>query len=84
MALLDGLVTEVADRFGLGAKAGPLVSGLLASLTDGQQGGIAGFLDRFRQAGLGNLVNSWIGHGGNSTLAPEQLDQALGTDTVER
>lgn len=84
MALLDGLVAEAADRFGLGAKAGPLVSGLLASLTDGQQGGIAGFLDRFRQAGMGNLVNSWIGRGGNSTLAPEQLDQALGTDTVER
>jgi uncharacterized protein YidB (DUF937 family) len=45
-------------------------------------GGLGPLADRFRQAGLGHVIESWIGHGGNHAIAPDQLAQALGDDTV--
>ena len=45
-------------------------------------GGLGPLVDRFRQAGLGDVINSWIGHGGNHAIGPDQLARALGDDTV--
>ncbi len=84
MGIFDGLVTELSTRFGLGDKAGPLLSGLLALITDSDKGGLTGFLDRLRRGGLGDQVASWVGTGTNATVAPAQLEQALGRDAVER
>ncbi len=44
--------------------------------------GLGPLVDRFRQAGLGNVIDSWIGHGGNHAIGPDQLARALGDDTV--
>lgn len=84
MGLFDNLLTEVAGRFGLGAKAGPLVSALVSRIGDDQQGGLVGFLDRFRQAGLGDRVASWVGTGTNQPLAPEEAERVLGRDTIQK
>ncbi len=40
MGLFDGLVTELASRFNLGDKAGPLLSGLLGLIADNDKGGL--------------------------------------------
>ena len=45
-------------------------------------GGLGPLVDRFRQAGLGDVIGSWIGHGGNHAIGPDQLARALGDDTV--
>ncbi|MEP6687939.1 MAG: YidB family protein [Gemmatimonadales bacterium] len=71
MGLFDGLGTELSSRFGLGDKAGPLLSALLSLITDSDKGGLAGFLDRLRRGGLGDQVASWVGTGTNATVAPE-------------
>jgi outer membrane protein OmpA-like peptidoglycan-associated protein/uncharacterized protein YidB (DUF937 family) len=81
MALFDALISELASKFGLGAKSGPLVSELLRYIT-GQPGGIAGFLDKFKTAGLGNLVTSWLGKGENLPLSTQQVDQVLGSNVI--
>ncbi|KMO28355.1 YidB family protein [Methylobacterium aquaticum] len=50
---------------------------------DAAGGGLDQLIDRFRQGGLGELIESWIGPGHNRSIAPHQLAQALGPDTVE-
>ncbi|WP_342109861.1 YidB family protein [Methylobacterium sp. SI9] len=49
----------------------------------GDLGGLDGLVDRFRQGGLGDVIESWIGHGANRPVAPDQLARALGPDTVD-
>jgi outer membrane protein OmpA-like peptidoglycan-associated protein/uncharacterized protein YidB (DUF937 family) len=84
MALFDSLVNEVAQKFGLGDKASPLLSALLSLMTNEQSGGLVGFINRFKQAGLGDLVSSWISTGANQPLTENQLESALGIDTIGR
>lgn len=45
--------------------------------------GLGPLVDRFRNAGLGDVIGSWIGHGTNHAIGPDQLARALGDDTVE-
>jgi len=54
-----------------GGAAGGLVSGGLRELAE-----------RFQQSGHGNVAESWIGTGTNRPVTPQQLQDALGRDTV--
>ncbi|MFJ2987693.1 YidB family protein [Collimonas sp. NPDC087041] len=48
----------------------------------GQAGGAAGagggLLSAFEGAGLGSVVQSWIGNGQNQAISPDQIQQVLG------
>ena len=80
MSLFDSIIGTAAEKFGLSSdKAGGLLAALLGLMTTG---GFSGFLDRFRSAGLGDTVNSWITTGDNTPLSGEQLESALGEDTI--
>ena len=79
MALFDSIISEVASKFGLGDKAGPLVSALFSYI---QGEGIGGFLDKFKTAGLGNLVSSWVSTGANEPMTESQVDKVLGGDVI--
>lgn len=46
--------------------------------------GLEGLSDHFRQNGHGETIESWIGGGQNQSIAPRELDRALGPDTVEQ
>ncbi|KQP33574.1 hypothetical protein ASF49_06685 [Methylobacterium sp. Leaf104] len=48
---------------------------------DGRSG-LDGLIDRFQRGGLGDVMESWIGHGENRPVAPNRLADALGSDTV--
>lgn len=81
MAALDSLTREVGNKFGIGAVAEPLLRELMRLIT-GQSGGIAGFLDRFKSAGLGQDVASWVGGHGETALPAKAVDSALGEADV--
>ena len=81
MAIFDTLIDDMAQRFGLGANAGPLVREALTLIT-GSQGGIAGFLNLFKAAGLSSDVASWLGHSNAAPLAAPQIDKVLGTSAL--
>jgi uncharacterized protein YidB (DUF937 family) len=49
----------------------------------GLLGGLGGLLQSFQQSGHGDIINSWIGHGQNQPIAPDQLHRALGPDAVD-
>jgi uncharacterized protein YidB (DUF937 family) len=61
MAIFDTLIDDVASQFGLGSNAGPLVREILSMIT-GTPGGVGGFLNNMKAAGLSSDVASWMGH----------------------
>ncbi|WP_297909282.1 YidB family protein [Thiomonas sp.] len=73
MGLLD-------DALGALGAGGPDTQGLLqaaAHLVQQQPGGLDGLAQRFEQAGLGDIVHSWIGAGANAPVSAEQIQQVL-------
>jgi uncharacterized protein YidB (DUF937 family) len=49
----------------------------------GLLGGLGGLLQKFQQAGQGDVLNSWIGGGQNQPIQPGTLGQVLGSQTVQ-
>lgn len=56
------------------------VAGLLAN--DGEHGGLGGLVAKFDQAGLGNVIGSWIGNGQNQSVTGDQLTKVLGSGAI--
>ena len=66
---------------GLGGMLQGGLGGLLGGLVGG--GGLGAIVDQFRQNGYGDQVDSWVGRGQNRRIAPDELEQALGPDTIQ-
>jgi uncharacterized protein YidB (DUF937 family) len=64
-------------RGGLGGLLGGAAAGTLLN------GGLGDLLGRLQQSGYGDTANSWVGHGPNREIAPNELEDALGRDTLE-
>lgn len=78
--MFDVLIREAAARFGLGDKALPLVQMLLGYMSNKDTGGLAGFLEKFKAAGLGPIVQSWLGGGPSAQpVSNSQLEAVLGS-----
>jgi uncharacterized protein YidB (DUF937 family) len=82
MGLLDSVMGAVAAEVqGQGQGGlGDVLGSLLAQ--NGELGGLSGLVEKFNQAGLGNVVSSWIGHGENLPVSGEQLASVLGSGTL--
>lgn len=76
MGSLGGLISMVTNN----PQMMQAVTGMLSN--DGTQGGLGGLVAKFQQAGLGDMVSSWIGNGQNQPVSGEQLTDALGADTM--
>ena len=81
MAMFDSAIEDLAGRFGLGSKAGPLLQEVVQLITR-SGGGISGFIEKFRSAGLGSEASSWLGRTDGATLTAPQVERALGGSTV--
>lgn len=49
---------------------------------DGGAGGLGGLVEKFKQAGMGDVIGSWIGSGQNQPISGDQLSQVLGNETL--
>ncbi|GAW41789.1 hypothetical protein SH203_02199 [Brevundimonas sp. SH203] len=67
MGFLDNVVN------GLGQDA----AGGLGDLLKGQ-GGVGGLAEKFGQAGLGDVIGSWVGSGANASISAEQITAVIG------
>ena len=47
-------------------------------------GGIGELLNRFEQSGLGGVAQSWVGNGPNQPVSPDEVENAVGGDTLDR
>lgn len=68
-----------------GVMGGLVSAGLTALISNVMEkhGGLQGIVNQFEQNGLGSVVQSWIGTGANQPIEPNQVQQALGNDTLE-
>ncbi len=48
-----------------------------------QQGGVTGLVQKFHDNGLGHVVESWIGTGGNQPISPDQVHQVFGAEQIQ-
>jgi OmpA-OmpF porin, OOP family len=78
MATFDTLIDDLATRYGLGANARMFVREVLGMIA-GSPGGVGGFLDKLKSAGLTSEVASWLGRPDAAPLAARQVEQALGS-----
>lgn len=78
---LDNLISESARTSGIGAAAEPLTRELLKFMTGGP-GGLGGFLERFRSAGMSNEVASFMGGREETTLPSSAVNTVMGEGTV--
>lgn len=49
---------------------------------DGTHGGLSGLIQKFQQAGLGDVVGSWVGSGQNQPISGDQITNVLGPDAI--
>lgn len=78
--MYEVLVREAAARFGLGDKALQVLQMLLAYMTAKDRGGLAGFLEKFKAAGLGPVIQSWLGGGPTAQpISNSQIEAVLGS-----
>ena len=92
MGLLDDVVGAALGKSGSGLSS-PIAMALMALLASrmsasaqtpqGSLGGLGALIDRLRNNGFEDAINSWIGTGQNQAISPGQLHQALGQETVE-
>lgn len=80
--MFDSIIKEAQEKFNLGDKAGSLLASLLGLIANPENGGFGGFIERFKDAGLGDLAESWVTTGDNTPISNEQLESALGEDTI--
>ena len=88
-AMTGGQQAQGGAGGGLGSLIGMVTSNpqLLQAVTgmlgnDGEHGGLGGLISKFEQAGLGNVVGSWIGNGQNQPVTGDQLTQVLGSGAI--
>ena len=81
MTMFDSTIEDVAGRFGLGSKTAPLLREVMNLMTD-SPGGIGGFINKFKSAGLGSQVASWLGRTDGAALTAPDVEKALGNTTL--
>ena len=94
MGLLDGIVGNVLGSMlsgnqaqsplGAGAnqaQGGNLLLQIALSMLQ-QNGGLEGVLGKFRQGGLAQQADSWVGTGQNMNNSADQLQQVFGSSTI--
>ncbi len=81
--MFDSIISEVKEKFGLGDKAGGLVAALVGLIANPATGGFGGFIDRFREVGLGDAVDSWISTSDNTPLSDAETEAAFGDETID-
>jgi uncharacterized protein YidB (DUF937 family) len=79
MGLLDAL-TSIA---GGASPEHHGVADALSQVMQENQGGMDCILSQLKQNGLADQVQSWITPGENKAVSPEQVQQGLGTSTIE-
>jgi uncharacterized protein YidB (DUF937 family) len=72
MGLFDGVLGGI-----MGAEMATVVNGLIE-----RHGGVQGVVSQLRTNGLGSTVNSWVNEGPNAPIAPHEVHQAFGDQTM--
>jgi uncharacterized protein YidB (DUF937 family) len=85
MGLLDNVMGKMGGQKGDG-EGSEGSEGSLQALTKmlGANGGVQGLMAKMSSNGLGQQVQSWVGHGENKPVSGAQVSQALDTDSLNK
>jgi uncharacterized protein YidB (DUF937 family) len=93
MGLLDGLLGNLMGSFlggsqeqntfdrGNQPQGGNLLLQIALTMLQ-QNGGLDGVLNKFREGGLAQHADSWVGTGQNMDISGDQLQQVFGSSTM--
>jgi uncharacterized protein YidB (DUF937 family) len=70
---LSGMMSQVMG--GDGSGMAKVVSGAI-----NQAGGLGGLMDKFKQSGMGDAADSWVGTGDNHEVNGDQIQGAIGNE----
>ncbi len=86
MGILDSVLGGLMGGGGTGSPMGSVLGSLLGGGGAGtqQQSGIAGLVQRFTQAGHGDVANSWVGQGANQPADPGMLQRVFGQQQINQ
>lgn len=77
MGLFDSVMGAVSGQLQQSGGLSSLLGGLLAN--NSELGGLGGLAEKFNQAGMGDVIGSWIGKGENLPISAEQIASVLGS-----
>jgi uncharacterized protein YidB (DUF937 family) len=94
---LDGLAPGQGGAAAPGQGAGSASGGGLGDILSGGLGGLLGgsaaggvltnglgdLIRQFEQSGHGEVARSWVDHGPNQPISPNDLEKALGADQID-
>lgn len=83
--MLNIVLSLLANKGSAGAAGGlGALGGLLGGGANQSTGGLPALIGQMQNAGLGNVLESWIGKGSNLPISGEQMQQVLGSDTLNQ
>ena len=84
MGLFDDLVETAAGVMGESPQHAAMTSAVLGLIGSQGSGGLQGLMQSFENKGLGGIASSWVGTGPNQAVTADQIQAALGSDTVQQ
>ena len=78
MSVLNSVIGGKAD---VKTEANPIITALSSFLM--QSGGVQGLMNKFTQAGLGNVFSAWVGSGPRQPVTGDQIQQILGSEWIK-
>ena len=84
MGLLDQLKSGLAEKLGGKSNLSSMLEHAMDLVYNPGTGGLSGFIETFKNKGLGDVVSSWIGTGQNLPVSVEQIKQVLGSDKIQQ
>lgn len=83
--MLDKLISGALQGMSQQGQANPLMQ-IVGSLlsNSGPSGGLAGLVQQFQQAGLGQQMSSWISTGQNLPISADQLSKVFGASQLQQ
>ena len=78
---MSGIIGSLEGLMQGGSTAGG--AGNLLSEAFQSAGGVSGIVSKFQQAGMGDKAQSWVGSGGNMSLAAEEVTKVFPPQQIE-
>jgi len=83
MGLFESISGQLLSKTLGGQQQNNVLSSVLGLINSPGTGGIGGLAQKFQAAGLGHIVQGWIGNGPNPPVSAGQVQQVLGADQIK-